>query len=92
MDTLRRALAPLTFVTLMVLLFASVAVGALFGPTLLLLTPLYVYLGGGVARFAFAELARGRVTLTAPVVAPSVTHAAVAARAPATRGVSPVVA
>ena len=94
MDTLRRTLAPLTFLALMALLFAAVCLGALLGPTLLLLAPLYVYLGGGVARFAFAELARGRTGEPLPVVVQK--PASLAADAPSpplsSQTVSPIVA
>lgn len=90
MDTIRRALAPVTFVVLMALLFASVFLGGLLGPTLLLLTPAYLYLGGGVARFAFTELARGRLpaSAAAPITAPRAStedHGT-------SRGVAPVIA
>lgn len=91
MNSLRRAFAPFTFLTLIALLFASVAVGALLGPTLLFLTPLYVYLGGGVARFAFAELARGRSPVVPPL-ADKAGESRVATQPETPRRVSPVVA
>ena len=94
MQTIRRALAPLTFVVLMALLFASVFLGALLGPTLLLITPVYVYLGGGVARFAFAELARGRAPMAGAtsVVPPTNASEEATALQPSPQRVAPVIA